>query len=115
MPRLNQASRLDIICLDSIVTNIDSYWVKKTDLKLILQVCPNMRYLKGPFEALSDDNVDYILKALTSKNLLAVHHLYLCLTMKLKKLNLSFVKKSLMNDSELITFIGNNCYVSPSP
>jgi hypothetical protein len=112
MPKLKNALKLHLLCLNNIIENIDCFWIKKTGLMLVLEMVPSMRYLKGPFEILSDDNIEYIIRSLSAKNQLTIYHLYLCLHMNLKKLDLSYVKKTLLTNSSLITFIGNNCFVS---
>ncbi len=113
MPPLKHPSSLRATCVENIIQHMDRYWLHDYGhLKKALDDTRKFLYLIGPFEALSDQNVDYILRNMYQRNMLNKYSLLLCVHNFLKILDLSFIKKKFILTDEVCYFIGNNCFVS---
>lgn len=102
MPRHLSPLRLKDRCIDSIARNIDT-WCENFVDGYINQgiVC---RYVIGPFEYLTSDLIENIIKALLDRKMLKRHHLELLLQTRVNQLNLSLCNKTLpINNSFLLT------------
>jgi hypothetical protein len=63
MPPLNKASDLKTLCLENVMKHMDRYWLNEFGpLKKTLDECNKLLFFIGPFEPLSDQNVDFILR-----------------------------------------------------
>ena len=113
MPRLHEPLDLKMICLQNIIKFMESYWLL-TNKELIKQIeGPKYPlYYIGPFESLNDQCIEIILKKLYQENLLNKNHLFLCLHNRLRRIDLSFVKKNAFINSSICQLLGNNCFVS---
>jgi hypothetical protein len=112
MPLIKQPNRLTEICIKTVIDTIDSYWLSETSqLKIHLNKNMVPLYLIGPFEALNDERVEFILKSIYSKSKLHKHHMIILLHNRLKKLDLSFIKKHVLISSSVVKHIGNNLFV----
>ncbi len=113
MPFRKQPASLAHFCTQTVVKSIDTHWLNENShLKKCLDGHSVPMYLIGPFEALSDESVDLILRSLYPK--LNKMHLYILLHNRLTKLDLSFIKKQGLISSSVYKHIGNNLFVSVS-
>jgi hypothetical protein len=114
MPPLKRPSDLKTACVDNLIQNMDKYWLN--DFSYLKSTLDDAKkkflYFIGPFVALSDQNVDYMLRSMYQRNMLNKFSLLLCAHNYLKCLDLSFVKKKFILTDEVCHFIGNNCFVS---
>ena len=112
MPSKKQPNKLSEICINSVIDSIDTYWLSETSqLKMYLNKNMVPLYLIGPFETLNDEQVNYLLKSIYKKSKLHKHHMIILLHNRLKKLDLSFIKKHILISSSVVKHIGNNLFV----
>lgn len=115
MPRPNKPKSLKDICIENIITNVDTYWLPENcDARQTLDTFytnTHQRYLISPFDHLDDKTVDVILRTLSKRNRLNRYHLLVFIQWRLRVLDLSFVKKTLFG-IKLAYFVGRNCFVN---
>jgi hypothetical protein len=118
MPKRIQPTNLKIICLKNIASNMDKHWIRKYGtLQSIIEVNEKSQshkipmYFLGPFDALNDSQVEFILKELNDSKCLNKLHLYLLIHDRLRRIDLSYIRKPALVNANLCKFIGNMCRV----
>lgn len=113
MPQLKQPNDLKSLCLKNIYTFVDFYWLcPNQEIKQLIDGRKLPLYFIGPFESLSYENVDDILKKLYTNGRLKKIHLFFFLHNHLRKIDLRFIKKSSYITGNVCQYLGNNCFVS---
>lgn len=116
MPQTIQPKRLKDVCIDTIINTVDTYWFpEKSDQLASLDVFftnKRCRYLISPFHHLDDSTVDTILKSLYKSSRLNRYHLLVFLQSRLRRLDLSFVKKKNLINQSIAYYFGRNCFVN---
>jgi hypothetical protein len=116
MPRPNKPKSLKDICIENIITNVDTYWLPENcDGRQTLDTFytnTHQRYLISPFDHLDDKTVDVILRTLHKRNRLNRYHFLVFIQWRLRVLDLSFLKKPIFAINKLAYFVGRNCFVN---
>ncbi|ESO97012.1 hypothetical protein LOTGIDRAFT_231759 [Lottia gigantea] len=87
MPRKKSSDSLADICLKNIAKNMDSYWL--SDLDSDFGENPYLMYIVGPFEHLTEWQIQKLIYTLSSLKLLKRRHLQILISGILKSLDLS--------------------------
>ena len=119
-PRL-MPKRLNEICIDKIVFYMNAIWLKEgAHMNKFLSDFPQSRtshssitLVMGPFESLNDQTINLLIRRLYQNHELNRSNLLLLLHNRLRRLDLSFIKKrkSTLINSSMAAFIGKTCLV----
>ena len=112
MPQQKLLPNLKDICLENICINLPTYWaINAAQIQQILEGPKFPLYYISPFEALTDESIDTLVKKLYENNSLNKHLLVLLLHNRIRRLDFSFMKKKGFLNTSICYSIGNNCYV----